>query len=56
MLDALREHRPTFTVAAITALTSLADEASRPAGDFSSLGVVYSGGTDRPAVPNPYRG
>ena len=28
MLDALREHRPTFTVAAITALTRLADEAS----------------------------
>ena len=43
MLDALREHRPTFTVTAITTLTRLADEASRPAEDFSSLRIVYSG-------------
>jgi len=56
MLDALREHRPTFTVAAITALTRLADEASRPAEDFSSLRVVYSGGAPiAPAVNEAFR-
>ncbi|MBO4252333.1 class I adenylate-forming enzyme family protein [Streptomyces griseorubiginosus] len=51
VLDALREHRPTFTVAAITALTRLAEESSRPAEDFSSLRIVYSGGAPiAPAV------
>lgn len=56
MLDAVREHRPTFTVAAITALTRLAEEASRPAEDFSSLRVVYSGGAPiAPAVNEAFR-
>jgi long-chain acyl-CoA synthetase len=56
VLDALREHRPTFTVAAITALTRLADEATRPAEDFSSLRVVYSGGAPiAPAVNEEFR-
>jgi long-chain acyl-CoA synthetase len=56
MLDALREHRPTFTVGAITALTRLADEAAQPAEDFSSLRVVYSGGAPiAPAVNENFR-
>jgi len=56
MLDALREHRPTFTVAAITALTRLADESSRPAEDFSSLRIVYSGGAPiAPAVNETFQ-
>ena len=56
MLDAVREHRPTFTVAAITALTRLADEATGLAEDFSSLRVVYSGGAPiAPAVNEAFR-
>jgi long-chain acyl-CoA synthetase len=51
MLDALREHRPTFTIAAITALTRLGDASGSPAEDFSSLRIVYSGGAPiAPAV------
>ncbi|MBB1156140.1 MULTISPECIES: AMP-binding protein [Amycolatopsis] len=44
MLDAIREHQPTFTIGAITAFTALAGvpEASRE--DFASLTAVYSGG------------
>jgi long-chain acyl-CoA synthetase len=58
MLDALREHRPTFTIAAITALTRLADEspAGQAAADFSSLRTVYSGGAPiAPAVNEAFR-
>ncbi|MEU9734771.1 AMP-binding protein [Streptomyces sp. NPDC048002] len=50
-LEALREHRPTFTVAAITALTRLLEESQEPAADFASLRVIYSGGAPiAPAV------
>jgi long-chain acyl-CoA synthetase len=59
MLDALREHRPTFTTGAITALTRLADESAvdgSPAGDFASLRIVYSGGAPiAPAVNEAFR-
>ncbi|MFD4509166.1 class I adenylate-forming enzyme family protein [Streptomyces sp. NPDC058457] len=56
MLDALREHRPTFTVAAITALTRLAEESDRSAEDFSSLRIVYSGGAPiAPAVNDAFQ-
>ncbi|MGW1563024.1 class I adenylate-forming enzyme family protein [Streptomyces sp. NPDC002144] len=56
MLDALREHRPTFTVAAITALTRLAEDSDRPAEDFSSLRIVYSGGAPiAPAVNEAFQ-
>jgi len=56
MLDALREHRPTFTVAAITALTRLAEESDDPGDDFSSLRVVYSGGAPiAPAVNDAFQ-
>jgi len=56
MLDALREHRPTFTIAAITALTRLGDESGRPAADFSSLRAVYSGGAPiAPAVNEAFQ-
>jgi long-chain acyl-CoA synthetase len=58
MLDALREHRPTFTTGAITALTRLADEsaaAGSPAEDFASLRTVYSGGAPiAPAVNDAF--
>jgi long-chain acyl-CoA synthetase len=56
MLDALREHRPTFTIAAITALTRLAAESPSPAEDFASLRAVYSGGAPiAPAVNEAFQ-
>lgn len=51
MLDALREHRPAFTVGAITAFIALTDAAGATKDDFSSLKTVYSGGAPiAPAV------
>lgn len=44
VLDALREHRPSFTVAAITALTALLSHSADPARDFEPLRAIYSGG------------
>ncbi|OBJ08834.1 AMP-binding protein [Mycobacterium sp. 1465703.0] len=44
VLDAIREHRPTFTVAAITALTALLAHSADPAQDFDPLRAIYSGG------------
>ncbi|ATY13045.1 acyl-CoA synthetase [Amycolatopsis sp. AA4] len=44
MLDAIREHRPTFTIGAITAFTALAGVPGVSREDFSSLTAVYSGG------------
>ena len=43
-LEALREHRPTYTVAAITAFTVLLSHSAEPARDFESLRAIYSGG------------
>ncbi|MGI5467745.1 class I adenylate-forming enzyme family protein [Streptomyces sp. CA-132043] len=51
VLDALREHRPTFTVGAITVFISLAGAPDAIREDFASLRVVYSGGAPiAPAV------
>lgn len=44
MVDAIREHRPVFTVGAITAFAALAAVPGVTADDFSSLTKVYSGG------------
>ena len=44
VLDALREHRPTFTIAAITAFNALINTPGFSADDFVSLDAVYSGG------------
>ncbi|MGO4204459.1 class I adenylate-forming enzyme family protein [Rhodococcus sp. TAF43] len=43
MLDSVREHRPTFAMAAITAYIALAD-AGADATDLDSLSALYSGG------------
>ncbi|WP_430330977.1 class I adenylate-forming enzyme family protein [Rhodococcus sp. ACT016] len=43
MLDSIREHRPTFAMAAITAYIALAD-AGADADDLCSLSALYSGG------------
>jgi long-chain acyl-CoA synthetase len=48
MLDAIREHRPTFTIGAITAFSALAAAPGATRDDFRSLRAVYSGGA---AVP-----
>ncbi|PHC02884.1 acyl-CoA synthetase, partial [Bacillus toyonensis] len=46
-----REHRPTFTVGAITAYIALADSGGARPGDFDSLRALYSGGAPiAPAV------
>ncbi|MBS45023.1 MAG: acyl-CoA synthetase [Nocardioides sp.] len=51
VLDAVREHRPVFTVGAITALSALTAAPGATPDDFSSLRVVYSGGAPiAPAV------
>ncbi|WP_314175843.1 AMP-binding protein [Streptomyces winkii] len=56
LLDALREHRPTFTVGAITAFIALSTAPGVRREDFSSLRVVYSGGAPvAPAVTERFR-
>jgi long-chain acyl-CoA synthetase len=44
VLDALLEHRPTFTIGAITAFTALLNSPEFTKDHFSSLTSVYSGG------------
>jgi long-chain acyl-CoA synthetase len=44
VLDALREHRPTFTIGAITAFSALLNAPGFSKDDFSSFEVIYSGG------------
>jgi len=44
MLDAMREHRPTFTIGAITAFSALLNAPGFSKDDFASFDVVYSGG------------
>lgn len=43
-LDAIRERRPVFTVAAITAFNALSAASGATPADFESLRVLYSGG------------
>jgi long-chain acyl-CoA synthetase len=44
MLDAIREHRPSFTIGAITAFSALLNAPGFAREDFDSFEVVYSGG------------
>ncbi len=56
VLDAIREHRPSFTVGAITVFISLSSQAGVTAGDFSSFRILYSGGAPiAPAVVEQFR-
>jgi long-chain acyl-CoA synthetase len=56
VLDALREHRPTFTIGAITVFISLAGQPGVHRSDFSCLRVVYSGGAPiAPAVAEQFQ-
>ncbi|MGX6447282.1 AMP-binding protein [Patulibacter sp. S7RM1-6] len=51
VLDAVREHRPAFTVGAVTALSALSAASGATVDDFRSLRIVYSGGAPiAPAV------
>lgn len=51
VMEAIREHRPTFTVGAITVFVSLSAVDGVGRDDFASLRVVYSGGAPiAPAV------
>ncbi|TDD06326.1 long-chain fatty acid--CoA ligase [Saccharopolyspora terrae] len=52
ILDAVREHRPTFTIGAITAFISLSTVEGATAEDFSSLRLIYSGGAPIPPAVN----
>ncbi|HEX3791708.1 MAG TPA: AMP-binding protein [Pseudonocardiaceae bacterium] len=56
VLDAVREHRPTFTIGAITVFISLSGVATLTPDDFASLRVIYSGGAPiAPAVAERFR-
>lgn len=48
MLDAIREHRPTFTVGAITAYIALMNAPGATLDDFRTLTKLYSGGAPIP--------
>lgn len=55
VLDAIREHRPTFTVGAITAFIALSGAEGAAREDFASLRIVYSGGAPiAPAVTDRF--
>lgn len=56
MLDAIAEHRPEFTVGAITALIALMNHPSARPGSLASLRDIYSGGAPvAPAVVEQFR-
>lgn len=56
-LDAIREWKPVFTVAAITAFNALSVAPGATPGDFSSLRVLYSGGAPiAPAIADRLEG
>ena len=44
MLDAIREHRPTFTIGAITAFIALMNAPGFGGDDFASFAKIFSGG------------
>jgi long-chain acyl-CoA synthetase len=55
VLDAIREHRPTFTVGAITVFISLAGVEGVTKDDWSSFRMLYSGGAAiAPAVTDRF--
>ncbi len=54
VLDAIREHRPTFTVGSITVFTAMLNAPGMVREDFGSFRVLYSGGA--PISPAAARG
>jgi len=56
MLDCIREHRPTFTVGAITVFIALSNAPGVEPADFASLHKVYSGGAPiAPAIADAFK-
>jgi long-chain acyl-CoA synthetase len=55
VLEAIREHRPTFTVGSITVFISLAGVEGNTLDDWSSFRMIYSGGAPiAPAVTDQF--
>src|SRR5918994_593779 len=55
VMDAIREHQPTFTVGSITVFISLSGVEGVTAEDFSSLRTIYSGGAPiAPAITDQF--
>ncbi|GAA3666660.1 long-chain acyl-CoA synthetase [Yimella lutea] len=55
VLDALREHRPTFTIGSITVFIALSSTPGVSKDDFSSFRLIYSGGAPiAPAVTDRF--
>ncbi len=55
VMDAIREHRPTFTVGSITVFISLSGLAGVTKEDWSSFRMIYSGGAPiAPAVTDQF--
>jgi len=44
IIDAIREHRPTFTIGSITVFINLSSQAGQTKEDWSSFRIIYSGG------------
>lgn len=56
MLDCIREHRPTFTVGAITVFIALSNAPGVEPSDFASLHKIYSGGAAiAPAIADAFQ-
>ena len=56
MLDAIREHRPTFTVGAITVFIALSNTPGVTPEDLASLHKIYSGGAPiAPAIADAFK-
>jgi long-chain acyl-CoA synthetase len=55
VMDAIREHRPTFTIGSITVFVSLSGQEGMTKDDWSSLRVIYSGGAPiAPAITDQF--
>jgi long-chain acyl-CoA synthetase len=50
VLDAIREHRPTYSIGAITAFNALMNIPDACAADFACFNSIYSGGAPIPPV------
>ena len=56
MIDTIREHRPTFTVGAITVFIALSNAPGVEPSDFASLHKIYSGGAAiAPAIADAFK-
>jgi long-chain acyl-CoA synthetase len=55
IIDAIREHRPTFTIGSITVFINLSGQAEVTKADWSSFRMIYSGGAAiAPAITDQF--